>query len=150
MSATEGNGYSRNDSAENAEYVLSRALYRRLGYGQLCETADRQRILDACETTMHRLVTEPHFARPDRFLFEEIRSNYPLNEQLWIRRTIECNIDLARQLLARLPAPTRECAAFTRDGAPCRREPIDGREYCPSHRHLEVLDIELDETAAST
>ena len=140
MSATDGNGYIGTDSAANAEFALSRALYRRLGYGHLCEKADRQRILDACETTMHRLVSEPDFARPERFLFEEIRCNYPLDEQLWIRRTIECNIDLARQLLARLPAPKRECAAFTRNGTPCRRAPVDGREYCPSHRHLEVLE----------
>jgi len=31
----------------------------------------------------------------------------------------------------------RECKAHTRRGTPCQREPLPGRDYCPSHKHLE-------------
>ena len=31
----------------------------------------------------------------------------------------------------------RECRAHTRKGTPCQREPLPGRDYCPSHKHLE-------------
>ena len=27
--------------------------------------------------------------------------------------------------------------ASTRKGTPCQREPLPGRDYCPSHKHLE-------------
>ncbi len=30
-----------------------------------------------------------------------------------------------------------ECQAHTRKGTPCQREPLPGRDYCPSHKHLE-------------
>ena len=29
------------------------------------------------------------------------------------------------------------CRATTRKGKPCQRTPLPGREYCPSHAHLE-------------
>ena len=31
----------------------------------------------------------------------------------------------------------RHCRAHTRKGTPCQREPLPGRDYCPSHKHLE-------------
>ena len=31
----------------------------------------------------------------------------------------------------------RQCRAHTRKGTPCQREPLPGRDYCPSHKHLE-------------
>ena len=45
--------------------------------------------------------------------------------------------------LARLPEGAgltgvpRQCRAHTRKGTPCQREPLPGRDYCPSHKHLE-------------
>ena len=56
---------------------------------------------------------------------------------------IDTNITLAREFLARLPEGAglegvpRECRAHTRKGTPCQREPLPGRDYCPSHKHLE-------------
>ncbi len=56
---------------------------------------------------------------------------------------IESNISLALDLLERAPelldldGTPRECRAHTRKGTPCQREPLPGRDYCPSHKHLE-------------
>jgi hypothetical protein len=57
---------------------------------------------------------------------------------------IERNVDLALEHVAQLPAggigldgrPTA-CRAHTRKGTPCQRTPLPGRDYCPSHKHLE-------------
>jgi hypothetical protein len=60
-----------------------------------------------------------------------------------VYRVIECNMRLARDFLAQLPPNTgafgevRQCRASTRRGTPCQREPLPGRDYCPSHKHLE-------------
>jgi hypothetical protein len=94
--------------------------------------------------TMRRIETEPDFAHPSRFLFEEVRACLPIGEQEWARRLIEVHVGVARELKRRLPPDTRECAAFTRAGTPCQREPSEGSSYCPSHRHLEALDLQLD------
>jgi hypothetical protein len=55
---------------------------------------------------------------------------------------IDCNLRLAREFLERMPevaldGVVRDCRAHTRKGTPCRREPLPGRDYCPSHKHLE-------------
>ena len=136
--ATEGR--IETTDAEGVEFALSRSIYRRLGPPLGDSAVARQRVLDACEVTMRRLVTEPHFAKPARFLFEEIRCYYSLDDQLWVRRTIETHVVIARQIVERLPTPKRDCSAFTRAGSPCQREPLPGSEFCPSHRHLELLD----------
>ena len=129
-------------TADATVTALSRALYRRLleplpGQGS---PRSRQRVLDACETTVRRLVEEPDFARPDRFLFGEIRLEYPMGEQLWIRRVVELHLDFARQTIGQLPETARGCGACTRAGDPCRRPALRGSEFCPSHRHLELMD----------
>ena len=36
-----------------------------------------------------------------------------------------------------LDGQERDCLASTRKGTPCQREPLPGRDYCPSHTHLE-------------
>ena len=41
----------------------------------------------------------------------------------------------------------RNCRACTRRGTPCQREPLPGRDYCPSHKHLEEFDVEPQVTA---
>lgn len=127
-------------------YQVSRSIYRRLApYVTEDPVTDlgernRRRVLDACEGTMRRLETEPDFARPDRFLFEEIRTCFPIGEQLWVRRVIDFYVAAARELLRQMPpAEQRECAAYTRRGTPCQREPVGDSEFCPSHRHLEHL-----------
>ena len=119
---------------------LSRMLYRQLA-PLLREGRDRQRLLDACEATMTRLATDPdYFAKPERFLFCEVRPLFGLSEQLRVRLIIDLEIATARRALESLRAlERRNCSAFTRSGSPCRREPADNSRYCPSHRHLEEI-----------
>jgi hypothetical protein len=123
-------------------YHLSRALYRRLAplvddEDGLSGSRHRRRVLDSCEYTLRRLVNEPDFARPERFLFEEIRFYFPLSDQVWVRRLIEIHVRLARPLAEELrSAHDRRCSAFSRAGTPCQREARPGSGYCPSHRHL--------------
>ena len=58
-------------------------------------------------------------------------------------RVIERNIDLALNFLDQMPegvtldGQQRQCQAHTRKGTPCQRDPLPGRDYCPSHKHLE-------------
>jgi hypothetical protein len=126
-------------------YQVSRSLYRRLvphvPIALEPETAEelRTRLLDACEMTVRRVEAEPDFARPERYLFEQVRTYFPFAEQPVVRKLIDIHMDLARQLREQMPPERSECAAFTRQGTPCRREPRPGSEYCPSHRHLEAL-----------
>jgi hypothetical protein len=78
-----------------------------------------------------------------RSLFGEVRSYFALNDQLCVYLVIERNIDLALEFLTRLPGDAildgqrAECHAHTRKGTPCQRTPLPGRDYCPSHKHLE-------------
>ena len=62
---------------------------------------------------------------------------------LFVWRVIESNIHLATEFLAQLPEGVGldgrppQCHAHTRKGTPCQRTPLPGRDYCPSHKHLE-------------
>ena len=130
------------NAREQVARAMSRALYRRLtqSSAEHMDARCRQRVLDACELTMRRIVDEPDFARPARFLFEELRPCFPLPDQLWVRSLVDRHVAMAREIVSRMPAARLECGAFTRSGDPCRREPVDGSEFCPSPRHLEKMD----------
>jgi hypothetical protein len=144
-------------------YHFSRSIYRELaprvseGPG-VCESEAQQRILDACESTMQRLATDRrYFAKPAKRLFGEVRTLFPIGEQLHVYRVVERNVRLAIDYLETAPAEDlmldgeRECRAHTRKGTPCRREPLPGRDYCPSHKHLEEnLDLGDGEPDVST
>jgi hypothetical protein len=152
-------------------YRFSRSIYREVAPyvieddHQSNGCSNRQRVLDACEAAMRRLALDRrYFARPARSLFTEVRSCFPINEQLRVYKVIEFHIELALEHLAQLPAdgigldgrPT-ECRAHTRKGTPCQRTPLPGRDYCPSHKHLEEpLDglgedvVVLDENGADS
>lgn len=136
-------------------YQFSRSIYRELA-PRIADTgadgcASRQRILEACEATMSRLVTDRrYFAKPTKVLFADLRNLFPIKEQQFVYRVVERNVRLALQYLETVPAEelalagSRECRAHTRRGTPCQREPLPGRDYCPSHKHLEEdLDLEL-------
>jgi hypothetical protein len=135
-------------------YQFSRSIYRELS-PKIVEGSEscarRQRVLDACESTMQRLVTDRrYFARPTKALFSDLRNHFPIGEQLFVYRVVDRNVRMALQYLESVPvdelalAGARECRAHTRRGTPCQREPLPGREYCPSHKHLEEdLDLEL-------
>jgi hypothetical protein len=131
-------------------YRFSRSIYRELAPAVIEDDRDptgcrnKQALLDACEEVIRRLTCDRrYFARPARTLFNEVRIYFPITEQKRVWRVIETNLALASEFLARLPAGAgldgipRQCRAHTRKGTPCQREPLPGRDYCPSHKHLE-------------
>ena len=130
-------------------YQFSRSIYRELApriVGQhrfrMCRA--EQHILNACEATMRRLLNDRrYFAKPTKALFSELRGHFPISEQLFVFQVVDRNVKLALRYLDTV-RPTswrliveRECKAHTRRGTPCQREPLPGRDYCPSHKHLE-------------
>jgi hypothetical protein len=128
-------------------YQFSRSIYRELAPRVIEDPLDpprtpgKQRLLDACETTMRRLADDrPHFAHPARTLFSEVRTLFSLSDQLFVRHVIERHVELAVHCLRHMPAelggagepPT--CRAYTRSGARCQRQPAPDSDYCASHR----------------
>jgi hypothetical protein len=143
-------------------YQFSRSIYRELA-PRVAETsgagcARKQQILDACEGTMRRLLNDRrYFARPTKTLFTELRGHFPVSEQLFVFKVVDRNVRMALQYLETVSvddlalAGARECRAHTRRGTPCQREPLPGRDYCPSHKHLEEdLDLEVPAEAEAT
>jgi len=130
-------------------YHFSRSIYRELaarvveGEGDPSGCRNKQRVLDACEANIRRLACDGrYFARPAHTLFNDVRAYFAMTDQLRVWRVIDCNMALAQKYLARLPDGAalgipRGCRAHTRKGTPCQREPLPGRDYCPSHKHLE-------------
>jgi len=122
-------------------YHLSRTLYRELVplLGDDRDVIARQRLLDACESTLNRLATDPdYFANPARYLFREVRTMFGFCEQRRVCRIIEVRLATARAKIEHERAlMRRDCTAFTRSGNQCRREAVQGASYCPSHRHLD-------------
>jgi hypothetical protein len=142
-------------------YRFSRCIYRELAprvedRGDLAISQARHKLLEASEATMRRLAADRrHFARPTRTLFNEVREHFALAEQVRVYMVIERYIDLAVDHLERLPDDVsldgrpRSCLASTRKGTPCRREPLPGRDYCPSHKHLEEQTSTLESGIAA-
>ena len=138
-------------------YRFSRSIYReiapRVVENGIDVAAARREVLDACESTMRRLAYDHrHFARPARSLFTDVRTHFPIGDQLFVYKVIDRHIGLAREFLAQLPddavgldGQPRQCRASTRKGKPCQREPLPGRDYCPSHKHLEEDDFSAPE-----
>lgn len=132
-------------------YQVSRSIYKELAPLVIEDEFDptgcrnKQDVLDACEETIRRLATDRHyFARPARSLFNQVRMHFSLADQLRVRMVIEAHVRLAQDYLERTPdvqldGIVRECRAHTRKGTPCQREPLPGRDYCPSHKHLEEI-----------
>ena len=128
-------------------YKLSRSLYRELvplladPRAPYDERDERARLLAACELALGRLLVQPRLcAKPARALFREIRHLFPVEAQAGVWSAVQAHVEVARVAATRLEASRRRhCDAFTRSGAPCRREPRPGHSYCPSHRHLEQI-----------
>ena len=129
---------------------FSRAIYRALApkvledAGDPMGTARRQCVHDACEAAILRLARDHrYFARPTNSLFADVRHHFSLSDQLQVYQVIDQHIELALSYIAALPMTVdafgepRACQASTRSGMPCKREPLPGRDYCPSHKHLE-------------
>jgi hypothetical protein len=148
-------------------YRFSRSIYRELGPrviedpGDPAGCANKQQVLDACEETMRRLAYDRrYFARPTRSLFTQIRSHFSMNDQLLVFTVVDRYVSLAIEHLEQLPTdgglggPPPECQAHTRRGTPCQRQPLPGRDYCPSHKHLEEVfevpqEFDLDRGAST-
>lgn len=131
-------------------YRFSRSIYRDLASKVIEDGNDgtgcsnRQAVLEACEEAVRRLSTDRrYFARPARSLFNEVRMYFAIGDQHLVWHVIDRNISLALVLLETCPerlvidGGQSECRAHTRKGTPCQREPLPGRDYCPSHKHLE-------------
>ncbi len=139
-------------------YQFSRSIYRELAPRVVEDQddptgcANKQRVLDAVEGSLRRLATDRrYFARPTRTLFNEVRPYFLIQDQLRVYKVIEAYMALANAYLDSLPPEElgglghkAECQAHTRKGTPCQREPLPGRDYCPSHKHLEET-FELSE-----
>ncbi|MBX5470712.1 MAG: hypothetical protein IRZ21_12555 [Thermoleophilaceae bacterium] len=128
-------------------YQFSRSIYREL-VPEVIEDrggANRLAFLKACEAAFERLAADRHyFARPARALFRDVRIYFPISSQMRVYRVIERHMALATAYVDRALAAGRSldgtsltCQASTRKGAPCRRDPVPGSRYCPSHKHLE-------------
>jgi len=136
-------------------YRFSRSIYRevapRIGeQDPEARSAARLKVLEACEATMRRMACDRrYFAKPAKTLFTEIREHFPLSEQVYVYLVVERYVGLANEHLEQLPPDVvldgqiRECNASTRKGTPCQREPLPGRDYCPSHKHLEEMEIQV-------
>ncbi len=132
-------------------YQYSRAIYRSIKdlidpYVDADQKIEyRRSVLEACEGTMERLATDPHyFAKPDRALFQDIRRYFPITSQAQVACTINKGVAAAVAFIEEqiesgaLDGGVARCRATTRKGKPCQRTPLPEREYCPSHQHLET------------
>ena len=142
-------------------YQFSRAIYRELSpsvvpgqHEPACER--RARLLRDCESAMERLATDRHyFARPVRTLFNDVRTLFPMGDQLRVYNVIDRHVTLASEYVesqARVGVTFDGsplcCHATTRKGTSCQRVPLPGSKYCPSHKHLDEDVRELAATAA--
>jgi hypothetical protein len=131
-------------------YRFSRSIYRDLSPRVITDARDeagcrrKQELLEACEGAIRRISTDRrYFARPARSLFNEVRTHFSMRDQLFVWNVIDTNISLCLEMMENCPelleidGGPRECRAHTRKGTPCQREPLPGRDYCPSHKHLE-------------
>jgi hypothetical protein len=131
-------------------YQFSRSIYRQLAprieaEDDVGRSTAQLRLLEVSEATIRRLAADRYFARPKRTLFNEVREHFALAEQVYVYMVIERYVDLAIEHFDSLPDEVRldgvprQCPASTRKGTPCKREPRPGRDYCPSHMHLEEI-----------
>jgi hypothetical protein len=143
-------------------YQFSRAIYRKLAPLVLppapgsAVSSNHAAVLSACEEVVTRLAIDRHnFARPERALFSQIRSYFPMSAQASVHRVIARYMGLAERFLDEHPheaytaligAPP-QCRATTRKGSACQRTPLPHNGYCPSHQHL--ADTEDRELAAA-
>ena len=135
-------------------YQVSRAMYRELSADIEGGREAHEQVLRSCEATIERLVGDRHyFARPARYLFQDIRANFPMQAQPRVWRVVDGYIQCVVAALDRMPqngfdvhGRPLQCRATTRRGTPCQRVPLHHNGYCPSHQHLaetETEEVEL-------
>ena len=127
----------------------ARALQPTATWSELgVDSLDLLSVLTECEQTMARLAADPHyFARPDRTLFQDIRRYFPITAQAQVAWTVREGVSAAVSFIdAQIEAGAFDggiarCRATTRKGKACQRTPLPGRDYCPSHQHLERTTV---------
>jgi hypothetical protein len=145
-------------------YHFSRAIYRELAPYVLEDRPSAQGVtnrcivLRECESAIERLMTDRrYFARPSRTLFNDVRPYFAIADLPRVYVTIDRHVQSAQRFLTMVPnyafdshGVPRRCAAMTRKGRPCQRQPLVSSEYCPSHQHLteSFEDLGLVELAA--
>src|SRR5467141_2160997 len=104
-------GQASGGIGEIGMYQFSRCIYRDLApridtSGGIERTfAARQNLLEACEATIQRLVSDRrYFARPAKTLFSEVREHFVLSEQVRVYMVIERHIGAVEVFLDSLPA----------------------------------------------
>jgi len=135
-------------------YQYSRAIYRSIKdlidpYAEAAvQLESRRSVLEQCEQTMERLAADPHyFAKPDRALFQDIRRFFPITAQAQVAWTVKEGVGAATSFIEQqveaglLDGGIARCHATTRKGKACQRTPLPGRDYCPSHQHLEHATV---------
>jgi hypothetical protein len=135
---------------QSCMYQYSRAIYRSIKdlidpYADARTRLEyRRAVLNECEETMSRLASDPqYFARPDRALFQDIRRYFPITTQAQVAWTVREGVGAAVNFIEAqieaglLDGGVARCRATTRKGKACQRTPLPGRDYCPSHQHLE-------------
>ena len=131
-------------------YQYSRAIYRSIKdlidpyTDRTTQLEYRRTVLCECEQTMERLADDPqYFARPDRALFADIRRYFPITAQAQVAWSVREGVSAAMTFIEQqieaglLDGGIARCHATTRKGKACQRTPLPGRDYCPSHQHLE-------------
>ena len=139
---------------QNCMYQYSRAIYRTVKdmidpYGDReSQLESRRAVLSACEQTMERLAKDPlYFAKPERALFQDIRRYFPITAQAQVAWTVKEGVGAATSFIEQqveaglLDGGIARCHATTRKGKACQRTPLPGRDYCPSHQHLEHATV---------
>lgn len=142
-------------------YQYSRAIYRSIKdmidpyVDAETQLQFRRDVLAACEETVERLARDPrYFARPERALFQDIRRYFPITAQAKVAWTVREGLAAAVNFInAQLEAGLLDggisrCKATTRKGKACQRTPLPGRDYCPSHQHLERAALAAKAVAA--
>ena len=140
----------RIDYLQSCMYQYSRAIYRSIKdlidpYAPAeVRLESRRQVLAACEHTMERLAVDPlYFAKPDRVLFQDIRRYFPITHQAQVAWAVQEGVSAAVSFIeaqieaGALDGGVARCRATTRKGKACQRTPLPGRDYCPSHQHLE-------------
>ena len=135
-------------------YQYSRAIYRSIKdlidpyADKVAQLEYRRAVLCECEETMERLADDPHyFARPDRSLFADIRRYFPITAQAQVAWSVKEGVGAATSFIQQqveagfLDGGIARCHATTRKGKACQRTPLPGRDYCPSHQHLEQPSV---------
>ena len=135
---------------QSCMYQYSRAIYRSIKdlvdpyVDARTRLQYRRAVLTECEETMSRLAADPqYFARPDRTLFQDIRRYFPITAQAQVAWAVREGVAAAVAFVEAqieaglLDGGIARCRATTRKGKACQRTPLPGRDYCPSHQHLE-------------